>query len=270
MYIILNRKTIITAVSAVLVLSMAVIIGSGVMNSRNATMAVSGDVNWGLSFNTENGIPTGNASIQKLKEYDAYYLGNTEEKKIYLTFDAGYENGFTPDILKALKKHRVRATFFLVGNYIKTEPELVRQMVAQGHTVGNHTYSHPDMSAICDPEAFRKELRELEDAFEEATGKKPDRFYRPPQGKFSTENLEAAYKNGYKTIFWSLAYADWDNNDQPDEDAAINKLMERTHNGAVILLHSTSKTNSLILDRLLTRWEEEGYTFGDLNELGGG
>ena len=268
MYLIFNKKSIAAVLSAVILFAAVIVSGSGIRYALS--VPASSSVSWGLSFPPEGGTPKGNLPAEELKKYNAFYVGDTNKKQLYLTFDAGYENGFTPAILKTLKDHGVKATFFLVGNYIRTEPELVRQMIKDGHTVGNHTYSHPDMSAISDPEAFRKELCELEDAFEEVTGKKPDRLYRPPQGKFSTGNLEAAEKNGYKTIFWSLAYADWDNNDQPDEEAAISKLLERTHNGAVILLHSTSRTNSLILDRLLTRWEEEGYTFGDLNELGGG
>lgn len=232
-------------------------------------MAVSGDVNWGLSFNTQNGIPTGNASAQKLKEYDAYYLGNTEEKRIYLTFDAGYENGYTDKLLDTLKKHNVKAAFFLVGNFLETSPELVKRMVSEGHTVGNHTMTHPDMSEISSEEAFRKELSGMEELYRSVTGEEMKKLYRPPQGKYSEENLKMAQKLGYSTVFWSLAYVDWYNDRQPTREQAFDKLLPRIHNGAIVLLHSTSSTNCEILDELLTKWEEMGYSFGELSELTG-
>ena len=140
-------------------------------------------------------------------------------------------------------------------------------MVAQGHTVGNHTMHHPDMSALESEEAFRAELAELEALFREVTGEELPRYYRPPQGLYSQRNLEMARELGYKTVFWSLAYVDWNNDAQPDPEAAIEKLMKRTHDGAVILLHSTSRTNAQILPRLLEMWKGAGYRFGTLEEL---
>ena len=154
-----------------------------------------------------------------------------------------------------------------MGNYLDTKPELVKQMVEDGHLVANHTTHHPDMSKISNPENFQKELNELETKYQQITGQEMKKFYRPPQGKFSEENLKQAKQLGYKTIFWSLAYADWDQNNQPTHEQAISKLISRTHNGAVILLHSTSKTNAEILDELLTKWKEMGYTFGNLEQL---
>lgn len=222
---------------------------------------------WGLSFGEENTSPQGNVSAEKLKEYGAYFIGDTSEKKIYLTFDAGYENGYTEKILDTLKKTDVKATFFLVGHYLKTVPELVERMVAEGHIVGNHTYSHPDMSKISDKESFQSELEEVEKLYNTITTKQMLRLYRPPQGKFSEENLRLANELGYTTVFWSLAYLDWNNDDQPDPDAAIEKLNGRIHNGAVVLLHSTSKTNSEILEELINGWKEEGYVFGTLDEF---
>lgn len=222
---------------------------------------------WGLSFPTEGEPSVGNTSNEKLKEYDAVYLGNTEEKKIYLTFDSGYENGCTAQILDVLKKHHVKAAFFLVGNYIEQNPELVKRMVEEGHIVGNHTYHHPDMSKISTMEAFRKELEDLEELYTKTTGQPMKKFYRPPQGIYSEENLQMAKELGYRTVFWSLAYVDWLNDDQPTSEEAFGKLIPRIHNGAVVLLHSTSKTNAAILDDLLTRWEELGFTFGTVEEL---
>ena len=221
---------------------------------------------WGLSFQSPGQTPTGPASGAVLKDYDAVYVGDTEEKVLYLTFDAGYENGYTEKILDTLKKHKTPAAFFLVGNYIEKNADLVRRMVDEGHIVGNHTMHHPDMSRIGKAD-FEKELSSLASLFKEVTGKELPKYYRPPQGIYSRENLQMAKDLGYKTVFWSLAYADWNNNDQPTAEYAFNKLLNRTHNGAVILLHSTSKTNAEILDELLTRWENEGYTFKSIDTL---
>ena len=222
---------------------------------------------WGLSFPTPGQIPDAPASPEALRQYNCAYLGNTENKVLYLTFDAGYENGHTEAILDTLKQHNVKAAFFLVGNYLQKNADLVRRMVQEGHIVGNHTVSHPNMSAISDMDAFRAELEGLETLFTDVTGKELPKYYRPPRGVYSEQNLQMAKELGYKTVFWSLAYADWDNDNQPAEDAAIKRLLDRTHNGAVILLHSTSKTNAAILDRLLTKWEEMGYRFETIDKL---
>jgi peptidoglycan-N-acetylmuramic acid deacetylase len=223
--------------------------------------------NWGLSFRQEGAPPLGPASSEQLKKYDAVYLGDTSKKVIYLTFDAGYENGNTAKILDTLKAHNVPAAFFLVGNYIEKNADLVRRMVEEGHIVGNHTMHHPDMSKISEKDAFEKELKDLEELFRQTTGKDLPKYYRPPQGIYSEENLRLAKELGYRTVFWSLAYADWNNDAQPTAQQAFDKLLPRIHNGAVVLLHSTSKTNGEILDELLTKWEEMGYTFGNLEEL---
>ena len=222
---------------------------------------------WGLSFRQEGSAPVGTAGADQLRQYDAAYLGNTDEKVLYLTFDAGYENGCTASILDTLKKQDVKAAFFLVGNYIQRNADLVRRMVEEGHTVGNHTMHHYDMSAITDEAAFARELRDLEELYRDTTGKELPKYYRPPQGVYSEENLRQAKNLGYKTVFWSLAYVDWNNDAQPTKEQAFEKLLPRTHPGAVVLLHSTSKTNAAILDELITGWKEEGYRFGTLDEL---
>lgn len=222
---------------------------------------------WGLSFQTEGTPPAGPASADTLKQFNAAYLGNTEEKVLYLTFDAGYENSYTAKILDVLKKQDVPACFFLVGHYLESNPDLVRRMVDEGHTVGNHTMHHPDMSKITDPAAFEKELGDLAVLYNEVTGQELKKYYRPPQGIYSQDNLELAKNLGYKTVFWSLAYADWDNKNQPSHESAMEKLTSRVHNGAVILLHSTSKTNAEILDEILTKWKEMGYTFAPIDAL---
>lgn len=223
--------------------------------------------NWGLSFQEEGKTPVGNASISELLPYHAFYAQDTEDKVIYLTFDCGYENGNTPAILDALKKHQVSATFFAVGTFLESEPDLVKRMVAEGHTVGNHTWHHPDMSAISTKESFSEELNSTADAYRQITGQEMPRYYRPPQGKYSTENLQMAKDLGYSTFFWSLAYVDWYQDNQPSREEAFDKLLGRIHPGAIVLLHNTSSTNAAILDELLTKWEDMGYHFGTLQEL---
>ena len=258
-------------------LASAFLLGRGVAYVRYEKFAqlaipASGSVstaNWGLGFGQEGSQPTGNATVEELKKYDAYYVGNNSEKVIYLTFDAGFENGNTAPILDALKKHNVPATFFVVGHYLESAPELVKRMVAEGHYVGNHTYHHLDMSSISSKESFEKEMRDVEKKFKEITGTELElaRFYRPPQGKYNTKNLEMAKDMGYHTFFWSLAYVDWYQDKQPTHEEAFKKLVGRIHPGAVVLLHSTSKTNGEILDELLTKWEEMGYTFRTLEDF---
>lgn len=223
--------------------------------------------NWGLSFQEEGKSPVGNATFDELKAYDAYYAEDTDEKVLYLTFDCGYENGNTEPILDALKKHKAPATFFVVGNFISTSPDLVKRMHKEGHIVGNHTYHHPDMSQISTKEAFAKELGDVETLYHEITGEDMTKYYRPPQGKYSTDNLQMAKDMGYHTFFWSLAYVDWYQDDQPTPEEAFDKLLGRIHPGAIVLLHSTSSTNAAILDELLGKWEDMGYTFHSLDEL---
>ena len=222
---------------------------------------------WGLSFRQEGAAPVGNADEHHLRQYDAAYIGPAGEKVLYLTFDAGYENGCTEKILDTLKAHQVPAAFFLVGNYIEKNADLVRRMVAEGHTVANHTMHHYDMSKLSDKAAFSKELTDLETLFRETTKQEMPKYYRPPQGIYSEENLKMAQELGYKTVFWSLAYVDWNNDSQPTADEAFSKLLPRTHNGAVVLLHSTSRTNAEILDSLLTQWKSMGYRFETLDSL---
>lgn len=231
------------------------------------SVAASATGSWGLSFQEDGKPPVANATYEELKQYDAYYAENTDEKVLYLTFDAGFENGNTPAILDALKKHQVPATFFVVGNFLSDNPDLIKRMVKEGHTVGNHTFSHPDMSKISTMESFKKEIEQVETTYEEITGEKMTRYYRPPQGKYSEENLKLAKELGYKTFFWSLAYVDWYQDKQPTKEEAFDKLLGRIHPGAIVLLHNTSSTNAQILDELLTKWEEMGYTFKSLDQL---
>lgn len=224
---------------------------------------------WGLGFGADGSEtqPSGSLSKEELAKYDAWFLGDDKEKVLYLTFDCGYENGNTENILNALQKHNAKATFFVVGHFLESAPDLVKRMQAEGHMVGNHTWHHPDMDTISSEDKFREELELVADKYREITGAELNHFYRPPQGKYNLNNLEMAQKLGYKTIFWSLAYVDWNVDAQPSKEEAFSKLTGRVHPGAVVLLHNTSKTNGEILDELLTKWEGMGYRFGTLEDL---
>ncbi|WP_418931931.1 polysaccharide deacetylase family protein [Hominenteromicrobium sp.] len=261
---IFGKKQVLYVVLAIILLCIGMVCALRAVNRLGAAEAAAGITDWGLSFQSEGAPPVANASQEYLKNFDALYVGDTNKKEIYITFDAGFENGNTERILDALKKHGVKATFFLVGNYFETQPKLVKRMAEEGHTIGNHTYSHPDMSKIGDIQSFQTELQKNEALYRDVLGSEMPKLYRPPQGKFCEENLKMAQQLGYSTVFWSLAYVDWYTDDQPTPEQACSNLLPRIHPGAVVLLHSTSSTNAEILDELLTKWEETGYSFGDL------
>lgn len=240
---------------------------------REVSVAVGGQLitnfqsqSWGLGFGVDGTTPTGNSSAEELEAYNAYYVGDESEMVLYLTFDAGYENGNTEAILDALEKHDAPATFFIVGYYLEENPELVMRMIEEGHLVGNHSYNHPDMTILSEEEVIG-EITSLASLFLEITGTEMAKFYRPPQGKYSFSNLNIAKEMGYTTIFWSLAYVDWYVDDQPTKEEAFDKLLNRVHPGAIVLLHTTSQTNAEILDELLTEWENMGYEFKSLEDI---
>ncbi len=211
--------------------------------------------------------PCAEPSMTFIEDQNGFYIGNDpEEKVIYLTFDAGYENGNVERILDTLKKHEAEGAFFILENLIERNPDLVRRMKDEGHLICNHTAHHKDMTKLSESE-IEAEIRALETVYAEKIGGELAPFYRPPEGKFDKESLAVAKKLGYYTAFWSLAYADWDNNKQPDPAYAKQLLTDHLHNGAVILLHPTSKTNADILDSLLTEWKAAGYRIGSLNEF---
>ena len=243
-------------------LALAILAGAGVFFSGSVETA-----GWGLHFSEAGSPPTGNEGMDTLAAYSAAYRADTEEKVLYLTFDAGYENGVTEKILDTLLCHQVSAAFFLVGDYLERNPDLVRRMVSEGHIVGNHTMNHPDMSSLLTYEAFSSELQGVEGLFQEITGQSLPKFYRPPQGIYSRENLNMAQALGYRTVFWSLAYVDWNNDAQPSREDAFDTLLPRTHPGAIVLLHSTSQTNGEILGELIEKWKAMGYRFGTLEEV---
>jgi peptidoglycan-N-acetylmuramic acid deacetylase len=198
---------------------------------------------------------------------DASHGDTTSDKVVYLTFDAGYENGNIEKILNELKAENVPSAFFILGNLIQRNPDLITRMNEEGHLVCNHTMHHPDMTQFNSEKAFSNELLALEELYEKSFGKPLAKYFRPPEGKFNESTLKYAQKLGYKTIFWSFAYADWDNRNQPSEADALQKIINNLHNGAVILLHPTSSTNAAIMKKLISEIRAQGYRFGTLDEL---
>ena len=206
-----------------------------------------------------------------IEKYNGFYVdkkhGDLEPKKrIYLTFDAGYENGNVEKILDILKEHKVVGAFFVLSHLIETHPELVKRMKEEGHLICNHTAKHENMARFS-PMAFKEELMTLERVYEAKMGDSLSKYYRPPEGTFSFSNIKAAKEMGYKTVFWSLAYCDWNDDVAPSKEKAMRILKENTHPGAIVLLHPTSKINVDILHDMIAYWKSEGYIFCSLNEV---
>lgn len=237
--------------------------------SSAATAGANETLNYYCKRNGEHKTPTLDPKFGFMKDCGGYYAGRDDDKVIYLTFDAGYENGNIERILDTLKSHGATGAFFVLDNLIRRNTDLVKRMAEEGHLVCNHTAHHKDMTKISEKAMFEKELSELSSFYTEMTGKTMAMYYRPPEGKFSFNNLKWANELGYKTVFWSFAYADWDNNKQPDPERSKKLILDNTHNGMVVLLHPTSKTNADILDSVMTEWESMGYRFGTLDELCG-
>ena len=216
--------------------------------------------------------PTVAPELAFVTELEGYFIDTTHtdptaaDRVIYLTFDAGYENGNVARVLDVLKEEGVPAAFFILGNLIRNNTDLVIRMGEEGHLICNHTVRHRDMSRA-DDEALLEELRELEGLCKSCTSFEMAKYYRPPEGRFSRKNLECTAKNGYKTIFWSFAYPDWDNAAQPDLARAKEIILENVHNGEVMLLHPTSATNAAILGDVIRTLKAQGYRFGTLDEL---
>ncbi|NMB98573.1 MAG: delta-lactam-biosynthetic de-N-acetylase [Clostridiaceae bacterium] len=213
---------------------------------------------WWIKLNSEHETPEIPPDIKNLiDKHDGIYVGDTSKKVIYLTFDEGYENGYTPQILDVLKENDVKTIFFVTGSYIDRNPELVQRMLDEGHQVGNHTINHPSLPDL-DFEKLEDELLGLDKKFHEKFGTS-FKYMRPPSGEYSERTLAAAKQLGYKTIFWSFAYDDWYADKIRGADYAYNKVMANLHNGAVLLLHAVSKDNADALDRIIKDIKAQGY-----------
>ncbi len=217
-----------------------------------------------------NSIPSFPPSSEYLREHACYFIDESSaesgEKRIYLTFDAGYENGNIEGILDVLKKEDVKAAFFVLSNLIKSNTELVKRMAEEGHLVCNHTRNHKDMTTFT-KEEMSSNLADLEKIYKDETGYEMPKYFRYPEGRYSLDTVNFAEELGYKTFFWSAAYADWDNEKQPSPESAKRTLLAQTHPGAIILLHPTSATNLEVLPELISTWRDMGYTFGTLDDV---
>nr|WP_240613618.1 delta-lactam-biosynthetic de-N-acetylase [Pueribacillus theae] len=203
---------------------------------------------------------------EMLNKHGGIFIAETNAKELYLTFDNGYENGYTANVLDVLKKKKVPAAFFVTGHYLKEEPELVNRMVKEGHIVGNHSFSHPNLAKESDAD-IREELESVETLFTKITGKRMPKYLRPPRGVFSERTLAVSNQLGYTNVFWSLAFKDWETNNQKGWKYAYDNIMNRVHPGAIMLLHTVSKDNAEALEKVIDDLKKDGYTFHSLDEL---
>ncbi|MEG2288838.1 MAG: delta-lactam-biosynthetic de-N-acetylase [Clostridium sp.] len=218
---------------------------------------------WWFKPNKQHITPEINLKIGfDLNKYDSHYVGDTSRKVLYLTFDEGYENGYTAKILDTLKENDVKAIFFVTSPYLKSNPDLIKRMVSEGHIVGNHTNHHPSMPDVTGTdEKFNNEFSDVETKYKEIIGTDIPNYFRPPMGEYSEKSLAMTKNLGYKTVFWSFAYHDWDINKQPDPVKAKETIMNGLHNGSIMLIHAVSKTNTEILDSVLKEAKAQGYVF---------
>lgn len=227
--------------------------------------------NWYCVHRSDHLQPSADSQFSFIDEYNSFYVdkshGNdSEEKVIYLTFDAGYENGNICRILDVMKKENVQGAFFVLGNLVNKNPDLINRMFEEGHLVCNHTFTHRSIVGRSKTE-IQEELTRLEAACYEKTGKQMSKYFRPPEGSFDEQSLKTINDLGYKTIFWSFAYADWDNAKQMSAESAKRKIIENIHNGEIMLLHPTSETNADIMCDIIRELKNMGYRFGSLDEL---
>lgn len=233
----------------------------------SATTTLSNEkIGWGIKRNDNHKQPDlGTKNKMIIDKYNGIAMGNTEKPYIYLTFDGGYEAGYTEKILEVLKQNEVKATFFITGHYLNTSPDLVKRMIDEGHIIGNHTVNHKSMPDI-DNETIKKEVMDLHTAVYEKFGYEM-KYIRPPKGEYSERTIDYTNSLGYKTVMWSFAYDDWDENKQGREEYGKKKILDNVHNGEVMLLHSTSKDNSNILDYCIKEIKNMGYEFKSLDEF---
>ncbi len=223
-------------------------------------------IGWGIKRNDNHEQPDlGKANKEILEKNNGIAMGNNNEKYIYLTFDEGYEAGYTPQILKTLKENNITATFFITAHYLNTQPELVKQMIDEGNIVGNHTVNHKSMPSLT-KEQINTEVMDLHKAIYEKFQYEM-KYIRPPMGEFSEKSLNVTNSLGYKTVMWSFAYEDWNENKQPDENQAKKKILDNVHNGEIMLLHGNSKTNTNILGDIIKEIKNMGYEFKALDEF---
>ena len=246
-----------------------------ILTAAAITPAGASGTGWYCTRAKNHAQPLADPPLRRVEEWGGYYIDHRHtspddsDKVVYLTFDAGYENGNVTRVLDALRAEGATGAFFILGNLPDAHPELVRRMADEGHLVCNHTYSHKNLCGAT-AGALTAELTRLETACRELAGVEVSKYFRPPEGCFDEAMLREACEAGYKTVFWSFAYADWDNARQPDAAYAKTKILDNLHNGEVLLLHPTSATNADILPEILREIKARGYRFGTLDELTGG
>ena len=256
----------------IIILIIVIVLLSFFIENENNVIETSSDIvsnkkiEWGVKRNKEHNQPdVGKDRRKLLEENNGICLGSKDEKTIYLTFDEGYEAGFTSKILEILKENEVKATFFITAHYLNTNEELVKQMIEEGHIVGNHTVNHKSMPTLTEEE-IKKEVMDLHIAVYQKFEYEM-KYIRPPKGEFSEKSLKYTNNLGYKTVMWSFAYEDWNENNQPDKEKSKKKIIENVHNGEIMLLHGNSKTNTEILGDIIKEIKELGYEFKSLDEF---
>ena len=268
----MSKKTVIVlAIICTLIIVVLAIIGNR-QETQEAVRTSSGQVlsnkkiGWGIKRNDNHEQPDlGSENKRLIEENGDIAIGNKNYKFVYLTFDQGYEAGYTAKILDILKENNVSATFFITGHYLNSQPELVKRMIDEGHIIGNHTVNHPSMPDV-DDSKLKEEITKLHTAVYEKFGYEM-KYLRPPKGEYSQRTLAITRSLGYTTVMWSFAYDDWDENKQGREKYAKEKILSNLHNGEVILLHATSKDNCNILDEIIKAIKAQGYEFKSLNEF---
>jgi peptidoglycan-N-acetylmuramic acid deacetylase len=222
---------------------------------------------WGFKKSVNHKSPSAGKHLDELlAKYNSFYIGDPTKKEIYLTFDNGYENGYTAPVLDVLKKKKVPATFFVTGYYLKDQPDLVKRMVTEGHIIGNHSWHHPDLTEVSDVR-LKKELELVREEYEELTGKKGMNYLRAPRGIFSERTLAISEQLGYTNVFWSLAFVDWYTDKQQGWKYSYDQVMKQIHPGSILLLHTVSKDNAEALEKIITDLQAQGYEFKSLDDL---
>ena len=256
----------------VIILIVLIVISSVDLTNKNKVIETSSEIistkkiEWGLKRNDNHNQPdVGKENRKILEENNGICLGNKDKKILYLTFDEGYEAGYTSKILEILKENGVKAAFFITAHYLNTQDDLVKQMLEEGHIVGNHTVNHKSIPNLSEEE-IRKEVMDLHTVIYEKFGYEM-KYIRPPKGEFSEKSIKYTNKLGYKTVMWSFAYEDWNEDNQPKEEKAKEKIISNFHNGEIILLHGNSKTNTMILDSIIKEAKNMGYEFKSLDEF---
>ena len=264
-----KNKTIILGVIMTFILMFST--ATGIKKEKGINTSIqSGLINkkieWGIQRKNNHEQPNlGSKNVELINKYNGIALGSNKNKYVYLTFDLGYEAGYTEKILDALKVNNVKGAFFITAHYVNTAPDLVKRMIDEGHIVGNHTVNHKSMPSLSDEE-IKEEVMKLHQVIYEKYNYEM-KYMRPPKGEYSERTLSLCEKLGYKTVMWSFAYVDWDEKKQPIESEAMDKIISNLHNGEIMLLHATSKTNADIMDKIIKKIQKDGYEIKSIEEF---